>query len=199
MKHTLINIGRQFGSGGKSIASAISQRLGIPVYDQELIVRAAEQSGFSRQLFERSYERRDFLFGLSIPRFGFAKDFVGDDNIFEIQSQIIRDIAEKESAIFVGRASDYVLRDMDCLDVFICAPLENRIRRVCERTGQTPEQAAALIARKDRTRKRYYDYFTLGNWGEASGYDLCVDSSLLGVEGSAELIIDFGRKAGLIG
>ena len=107
-------------------------------------------------------------------------------------------MAEKEAAVFVGRASDYILRDFDCLDVFICAPLEDRIRRVCERTGLDPDKAEEKILHTDRSRADFYNSFTLGDWGVASNYDLCIDSSLLGIEGSAQTIIEFGRRAGLI-
>lgn len=200
--HTLINIGRQFGSGGKSIATVLGRLLDIPVYDNELLTRAAQESGFSKDLFEGRDERKSLLtlsnlFGGS-GRFGLPENYLNDNEIFRLQSEVIRDIAGKGPAIFVGRASDYVLRDMQCLDVFITAPLEERVKRISERRGITADEAAQLIRRMDRDRKAYYDYFTFGEWGTASNYDLCVDSSVLGVEGTAEFIISFGRKAGLV-
>lgn len=200
--HTLINIGRQFGSGGKSIATVLGRLLDIPVYDNELLTRAAQESGFSKDLFEGRDERKSLLtlsnlFGGS-GRFGLPENYLNDNEIFRLQSEVIRDIAGKGPAIFVGRASDYVLRDMQCLDVFITAPLEERVKRISERRGITADEAAQLIRRMDRDRKAYYDYFTFGDWGTASNYDLCVDSSVLGVEGTAEFIISFGRKAGLV-
>lgn len=200
--HTLINIGRQFGSGGKSIATVLGRLLDIPVYDNELLTRAAQESGFSKDLFEGRDERKSLLtlsnlFGGS-GRFGLPENYLNDNEIFRLQSEVIRDIAGKGPAIFVGRASDYVLRDMQCLDVFITAPLEERVKRISERRGISADEAAQLIRRMDRDRKAYYDYFTFGEWGTASNYDLCVDSSVLGVEGTAEFIISFGRKAGLV-
>lgn len=200
--HTLINIGRQFGSGGKSIATVLGRLLDIPVYDNELLTRAAQESGFSKDLFEGRDERKSLLtlsnlFGGS-GRFGLPENYLNDNEIFRLQSEVIRDIAGKGPAIFVGRASDYVLRDMQCLDVFITAPLEERVKRISERRGISADEAAQLIRRMDRDRKAYYDYFTFGDWGTASNYDLCVDSSVLGVEGTAEFIISFGRKAGLV-
>lgn len=200
--HTLINIGRQFGSGGKSIATELGRLLDIPVYDNELLTRAAQESGFSKDLFEGRDERKSLLtlsnlFGGS-GRFGLPENYLNDNEIFRLQSEVIRDIAGKGPAIFVGRASDYVLRDMQCLDVFITAPLEERVKRISERRGISADEAAQLIRRMDRDRKAYYDYFTFGEWGTASNYDLCVDSSVLGVEGTAEFIISFGRKAGLV-
>ena len=199
--HTIINIGRQFGSGGKLVAMEIGVALGIKVYDNELIIKAAEESGFSKELFERSDERRS-MFNLASflgnDRFLGSQNYVGDNELFKIQSEVIRGIAEKEPAIFVGRCSNYILRDMRCLDVFISAPLEDRIKRVVNRTGISEEDAGTRVERQDKTRQSYYNFFTFGNWGAASDYDLCIDSSILGIKGTADFIIDFGRKAGLI-
>lgn len=199
--HTIINIGRQFGSGGKLVAMRIGEILGIKVYDNELISKAAEESGFSKELFERSDEKRS-MFNISsffgTGRYGNTQNYVGDNELFKIQSDVIREIADKGSAIFVGRCSNYILRDMDCLDVFISAPIEERTKRVMERAGLSEDDARTRIERQDRTRQTYYNFFTFGNWGAASDYDLCIDSSILGVEGTADYIIDLGRKAGLI-
>ena len=197
----IINIGRQFGSGGKSVALEIGRLLDIPVYDNELITKAAEGSGFSAELFRKTDEKRGFLgllHGFGSGRFGSPMNYVGNDELFRIQGKTIMELADKGPAIFVGRCSNYILRDMRCLDVFISAPLEERIKRVCERTGLEEEDARTRIERQDRTRETYYNFFTFGNWGAASDYDLCIDSSILGIDGTADCIIDFGRKAGLI-
>lgn len=189
-KHIIINIGRQFGSGGKSVASSLGEKLGIQVYDNELIIKAAAESGFSPDLFRRSDEKK------RIVELGFQTAGLNDREIFKIQSKVIRNIAQSASAIFVGRASDYVLRDMNCLDVFITAPDENRIARIRERTGVSDEEAARLMAKRDKGRESYYNFFTFSHWGVASNYDLCVDSSILGIDGTADFIIDFARRAG---
>lgn len=200
-QNTIINIGRQFGSGGKLVALKISEILGIPVYDNELISRAADESGFSKELFERSDEKRS-IFNISsffdTGRFGGARNYVGDNELFKIQSEVIRNLAAKGSAIFVGRCSNYILRDLKCLDVFVTAPSEDRVKRVSERLNISPEEARSRISRQDRTRETYYNFFTFGNWGAASDYDLCIDSSILGIDGTAGFIIDFGKKAELI-
>jgi len=200
-QNTIINIGRQFGSGGKLVALKISEILGIPVYDNELISRAADESGFSKELFERSDEKRS-IFNISsffdTGRFGDARNYVGDNELFKIQSEVIRNLAAKGSAVFVGRYSNYILRDLKCLDVFVTAPSEDRVKRVSERLNISPEEARSRISRQDRTRETYYNFFTFGNWGAASDYDLCIDSSILGIDGTAGFIIDFGRKAELI-
>ena len=201
-KKVLINIGRQFGAGGKGVAELLGSRLGIPVYDNELLQKAAEESGFSPAFFKKSDERRRlFRFGslFNLNRASsYAPSGIDETELFKYQSQAIRDIAEQGSAIFLGRASDYVLRDMQCLDVFICAPLEDRVRRIVERTGMSDGEAEKYIQKKEKARRAYYNFFTLGDWGVASNYDLCLDSSLVGLEGCVDLIIDFGKKANLI-
>mgnify|MGYP000768410319 FL=1 len=198
----IINVGRQFGSGGRLVALALGRKLGIPVYDQELIAKAAEQSGFSKELFANSDEKRNLLalssFIVDVGRFGSADNYMSDNQLFVIQSNVIRSLADKAPAIFIGRCSDYILRDRKCLDVFVTATDEVRIKRIAERMNITPEQADSLMRKKDRTRETYYNYYTFGNWGVASNYDLCVDSSVLGIEGTADMIIDFCRRAGLL-
>lgn len=198
----IINVGRQFGSGGRLVALALGRKLGIPVYDQELIAKAAEQSGFSKELFANSDEKRNLLalssFIVDVGRFGSADNYMSDNQLFVIQSNVIRSLAGKGPAIFIGRCSDYILRDRKCLDVFVTATDEVRIKRIAERMNITPEQADSIMRKKDRTRETYYNYYTFGNWGVASNYDLCVDSSVLGIEGTADMIIDFCRRAGLL-
>ena len=201
--NTIINVGRSFGSGGGFVAQAIGRKLGIPVYDNELISKAAEESGYSKSVFEGGEKRRS-LFSMSsffasgrLP-FGESSGYVNDDMLFKIQSEVIRSIAEKGDAIIVGRCADYILRDLDCLDVFICAPMDYRIKRLMKNEGLEEDEAEELMRRKDRTREAYYNFYTFGAWGRADNYDLCVDSSILGIEGTADFIIDFGRRSGKI-
>ena len=201
-KKIIICVGRQFGSGGKSIATVLGRLLDIPVYDNELLTRAAQESGFSKDLFEGRDERKSLLtlsnlFGGS-GRFGLPENYLNDNEIFRLQSEVIRDIAQKGSAIFIGRCSDYILRDMDTLSVFITAPMEDRIRRVASRRGISESEASSLIPKEDRTRETYYNYYTFGNWGMAGNYDLCIDSQLLGTEGTADMIIETAKRKGLI-
>ncbi|HIR83457.1 MAG TPA: cytidylate kinase-like family protein [Candidatus Cryptobacteroides pullicola] len=188
----IINIGRQFGSGGRTVASLIGRKLGIEVYDNELLLKAAESSGVHPEFFRHNDERKRFF------TFGYSQNAINDEGLFKIQSDTIRSIAENGSAVFVGRAADYVLRDLRCLDVFVSAPLEWRKALVAERSRLSSEEAEKLIVKKDKTREYWYNFFTFGNWGVASNYDLCVDSSILGLEGTADLIIDFARREGLL-
>lgn len=201
--NTIINIGRSFGSGGGYVGQAISKKLGIPFYDNELISKVAEESGYSKSLFADGEERRS-LFSMSsffsTSRLGVIDSgFVGDNVMFKIQSEVIRSVAEKGDAVIIGRCADYILRDMKCLNVFICAPEEFRIQRLMREESLTEDEAEKLMRRKDRTRETYYNYYTFGAWGQADNYNLCVDSSVLGIDGTADYIIDFGRRAGLIG
>lgn len=199
-KKIIITIGRQFGSGGKCVADALGRKLGIQVYDNELIMKAAQDSGFSAEFFVKSDEKRRIFSLSSIFANTFQADtenFMSDNELFKMQSETIRKIAEQGSAIIVGRCSDYILRDMDCvLDIFLTSPEEVRAERVAERMDIDLEKAVALIERKDKGRSEYYNYYTFGEWGVASTYDLCLDSSILGTEGTADFIIDFARKAG---
>lgn len=198
----IINLGRQFGSGGKQVALELGRKLGVNVYDNELITKAAESSGFSPDVFMKKDEKRN-LFPVSsffaTQTFGSPKNYLNGENLFQIQSSVIRDIAEKESAVIVGRCADYILRDLDCtVDVFITAPRETRISMIMDRMKISREKAEDLIEKTDRKRETYYNYYTFGNWGVASNYDLCVDSSILGIEGTADYIIDFAVRAGIL-
>ena len=145
----IINIGRQFGSGGRTIASMIGEKLGIDVYDSELVLKAAEQSGVRPEFFRHNDEKKRFF------TFGYAQNAINDEGLFKIQSDTIRGIAESGSAVFVGRAADYVLRDMKCLDVFVCAPLEWRRQLVAERSKLSSEEAEKLIQKKDKARESW--------------------------------------------
>ena len=198
-KKIIINIGRQFGAGGLGVAHELGRKLGIPVYDKELILKAAQDSGFSQIIFEESDEKKRFfsLSSIFANGFGDTENYMSDRGLFKMQSQTIRKIAEQGSAIIVGRCADYILRDMECtLNVFLTSPLEVRAARISERSGISLEEAERLAEEKDKKREEYYNYYTFGNWGVASTYDLCLDSSKLEIEGSAEFIIDFARRAG---
>lgn len=201
MKKIVITIGRQFGSGGRSVANILGSKLDIPVYDSALLSEAAAESGFSPARFKRRDEKRH-LFSLSrlfSSSSWNADNYLGDNELFQIQSEAIRHIAEKSSCIIVGRCADYVLRDMDCLvSVFLCSPDKARVERVMKRQEVTEKVAREIIAKKDRNRRSYYNGYTLGKWGDAATYDLCIDTSVLGDEAAADLIIDFARKAGLL-
>lgn len=201
--HFVINIGRQLGSGGKRIGELLARRLGISLYDKELINLAAECSGFCVECFERADEQEQKgMLGAIIGYFRtpLAGNYtlqnpLSNDSLFKIQSDVIRQIAERESCIFVGRCADYILRDHPAtVNLFLTAELPDRIRRIADRTGCSDEEAAACIERIDAQRARYYNYYTTRAWGEAASYDLCINTSLLGDEATAALILDFMRQ-----
>lgn len=201
MKKIIITIGRQFGGGGLGVASELGKRLGIPVYDKELITKAAQDSGFSAEFFEQTDEKKRIfsLATLFTSAYGDTDNYMSDRGLFKLQSQTILKLAEQGSAVIVGRCSDYILREMDCvLDVFLTSPEEVRAGRIAERSGISIEEAMKLIEEKDSKRADYYNYYTFGNWGMAANYDLCIDSSILGIEGTADFIIGFAEKSGLL-
>ena len=199
----VITIGRQLGSGGRQIGRLIADRLEIDYFDKEILDLAARESGFRPEIFEESDEKNGFLrsiFGNIIPFFGSPSekiypDALSRENLFRLQSDAIRKAAGERSAVFIGRCADYVLRDMpNKIDVFITADIDDRIRRVSERKGCTPEQARKAIANGESDRSSYYDYYTGKRWGHSDSYDLCVNTSILGIQGTAELIREFIRS-----
>ena len=201
-KDIIITIGRQFGCGGKRIAEALGNKLGIPVYDHELIIKAAQESGFSAEFFERSDEKKRFFSLTSIFVGSINADtenYMSDKGLFKLQCETIQSIADQGSAIIVGRCSDYVLRDRNnTLNVFLTSPLEERVKRIAETEGLTLEKAEERVEKQDKNRADYYNYYTFGNWGVASNYDLCIDSSIAGIEGTANMIIEFAKISGLL-
>ncbi|MBR4595645.1 MAG: cytidylate kinase-like family protein [Bacteroidales bacterium] len=200
--NTIINVGRSFGSGGGYVGQAIASKLGIPFYDNELISKAAQESGYSPSIFEGGEKKRSIFSVSSFFASGrmsyLDNTYMNDDILFKVQSDVIRKIGEGGDAVIIGRCADYILRDLPCLNVFVTGPEEYRIERLVKNEGISEEEAEKLIRKKDRIRETYYNYYTMGSWGSASNYHLCVDSSVLGIEGTADYIIEFGRKAGLV-
>lgn len=193
----LICIGRQFGSGGHVVARAVGEKLGIPVYNDEIISKAAEESGYSKEYIAKQDEIKklfDFSSFFTSGNYMMHDNGMTDNTMFMIQSKIIRDLANKGSGVFIGRCSDYILRDMPHSSIFITSSMANRITLVCDKHKINEKEASALINKKDKERETYYNYYTLGNWGDANNYDLCIDSGILGIEGTAEIIIDFVKK-----
>ncbi|GAP71443.1 AAA family ATPase [Candidatus Symbiothrix dinenymphae] len=191
----IITIGRQLGSGGKMIGGLLSERLGIPCYEKELIELAAAESGLGKEFFEKIDEKGSHSFLGNL--FGFRSGFMGDNSgnylsnemLFKIQSDVIRKLAEK-SGIFVGRCADYILRDHpQCLKIFITANTEDRINRISHDQGISKEKAEALIEEIDRKRAAYYNYFSNKTWGMAASYDLCINSSVFSEEDVIGIII----------
>lgn len=198
----IINVGRQIGSGGGEIARILADKFDCRFLDKELLNLAAKESGFSEKFFEQSDEQRGFLKSL----FHIHAPFVGDsnmyrnnfseENLFLFQSEAIKKAASEGSCVFVGRAADYILRDEpNAISIFITADIESRIDNVSKRMGIDKEAARKFIDDKEDERSKYYNYYTGKKWGHASSYDLCVDSSILGIEQTAEFIANFIKAA----
>ncbi len=198
-KNFIINIGRQLGSGGRSIANILAQHYNITVYDRKLIELAAKESGLSQEFFENADEKKSHGFFHSIfsaraaaNALGNNDSYLSNDALFKVQSDIIRDLAERESCIFIGRCADYILRDHPChINLFFTANLEDRIARMTSEKGITAEQAEELIEKTDRRRSDYYNYYSGKTWGAAESYDLCINTSYLGHERTAEILKEY--------
>lgn len=193
----VITIGRQFGSGGRSVAHILSEHYGILVYDKKLIELAAEQSGLGEQFFAQADEHVShsflhFLFGGRGATSHHAESPLSNDALFKVQSDVIRDIASRESCIILGRCADYILRDDPALiSIFMTADDADRQARYAKHDGTTPEAARPILEKSDRKRSDYYGYYAQRAWGEAENYDLCINTSRLGIEGTAQLIINY--------
>lgn len=200
MEPYVINIVRSLGSGGRRIGHILAKDLNITYYDREILMLAAKESGFRPEIFEKNDEKNNFFdtFGSLIPFIGGSQSFyvneLSNENLFRIQSEAIRKAAQKESCIFIGRCADYVLRDYKrCVNVFITADMADRVKQVCQSVQCTEEEAAEIISKADKERADYYNFFSNGRWGNARTYDLCINSSVLGMEKTAEFIEQFVR------
>ena len=185
----IISIGRSIGAGGLSTAKLLGEDLGIKVYDSDIIFETAKQSGLNPEIFKKKDERipkhrLTSLFGLRSLLHGNGSittdSIMNEEALFEICSKTIRQIAETESCIIVGRCADYILRDNPrCVSIFITAALEARTKRLMDKYGLTENVALRHIEQGDRRRSTYYNYYTFKKWGDSSSYDLCIDSSKL--------------------
>lgn len=200
----IINIGRELGSGGKSIGERLAQFYNIHVYDKKLIKLAAEESGLCQKFFEKADESNkgfiaSLMGGMRIPFLGDGSmydNYLSNDALFKIQSDVIRKLAEQESCIFIGRCADYILRDHPrCVNIFITADMEDRIKRICSLNPQlSAEDAEIYLEKADKKRSSYYNYYSNKTWGAAATYHLCINSSVLGLDGTTEYIKEFINK-----
>jgi len=201
-KNIVITIGRQLGSGGREIGQMLAKELGINYYDKELLAVASKESGLAQELFENHDERptKSFLYNLVMDTYslgyssGAFNDLPLNHKVFLAQFDTIKKIADRESCVIVGRCADYALADYDnCVKVFIHADMDYRIHRVAKRHDLTLVEAKEEVIKTDKKRSSYYNYYTSKKWGETTGYDLCLDSSVIGNENAVKLIIDFIR------
>lgn len=201
-KRYFINIGRQLGSGGRTIGEKLAAQLGISFYDKELIQIASQESGLGKEFFEQFDEKASHsifggLLGLRSGTYDdmYSTNYLSNETLFKIQSDVIRGLAEKKSCIFIGRCADYVLKDNpSCLNLFISADLKDRVQRIVE-TQHIPENKAKdLIEKMDKKRAGYYNYYSNKVWGAAGSYHLCINSSVLGIDETVTFIRQFTEK-----
>lgn len=200
-KHVIICVGRQLGSGGHDIARMLAMDFNAKYYDRELLNLAAKESGFSEKIFEQSDEKKGFLRSLlnmqptQLGGVNLYKSNFSQESLFQFQSDAIRKAAEEGSCVFVGRCADYVLRDMpNVVKVFVSASMRYRIDQLLAHRSVTPQQAKRIILQEEDRRAAYYNYYTGKKWGAAESYDLCIDSSILGLVETEKLIAEFIRK-----
>ena len=197
---TVITIGRQFGSGGREIGEKLSKAYGINFYDRELLTRAAKESGFCEEILQNHDERptNSFLYNLVIDTYSFgynSSSFVDmpiSQKVFLAQFDTIKKVAEEGPCVIVGRCADYALEGRDnVINLFIYADEDFKIRRVMDIYDLDENKARDMINKKDKQRQSYYNYYTNRKWGKADTYDLCINSSVLGIDGSVKLIKQF--------
>lgn len=198
MEPFVITIGRQYGSGGREIGVKLGEMLGFKVYDKELITLAAQKNGvnpdYLRRVDEKATNSLLYTLALGSSVYGarnFGIDVPINDQLFMTQTEIIKNAAKEENCIFIGRCADYVLRNHENrVSCFIYADMESRISRVCKRHDLNRNDAIDLIGKTDKRRVNYYNFYTHRKWGKFENYHLSLNSSLLGIEGTAKVIAD---------
>ena len=202
MDKYVITIARQYGSGGRTIGEMLADKLGIHFYDKELMKLASEDSGINERLFNTADEKvkqsvfskmfkteKAYTGEVISPESG---EFVSDDNLFNYQAKVVKELAERENCVIVGRCADYVLKDYDhVLSVFIHGPKDFCMQEAAKKINLTGKELERFITKTDKERADYYKYYTGREWTDARNYDLCLDSSKLGFERCVEEIIAY--------
>jgi CMP/dCMP kinase len=194
MSNFVITIGRQSGTGGREIGMKLAKKLGIKCYDKELITRAAKESGLAEEIIDTHDEKpnKSFLYSLVMDSYemGFGAGYTDiplSHKVFLAQLNAIKQIADEESCVIVGRCADYALEGRENLiRIFVTGEEECKITRLEGTYGLNTEDAKALMKKKDKERSSYYNYYSNKEWGKADSYDLCISSTLLGVDGTVE-------------
>ena len=192
MKKRIITIGREFGSGGRTIGRMVAERLGIPCYDQELIEKLAEESGLSKDYIrdESEYASHSSWTAVAFSSVRSMGVPSNQDYLWAIQRKIILQLGEKENCVIVGRCADSILEGhADLLKVFIHASMEKRAERIVNQYGETPEDPVQRLKDKDKKRKAYYQLYSDRKWGAMENYHIALDSGALGLERCAEIIV----------
>lgn len=194
MKHVIITMAREYASGGSEIAQAVADKLGIPLYNKELITIAAKKSGLTEEAIAASENQRSSSLIYSLYMMGNTMPLA--DQVYILQSNVIKELAEKGPCVILGRCGDYVLRDRkDVLRTFVFAPIEHRIAIAKARPDakDMPDRLwETTLAKHDRARASYYNYYTENHWGEAKNYDLCLNAAL-GRDVCSDLIVQAAK------
>ena len=194
-ENLIITISRQYGSGGREIGRRLAERLGIPYYDKELIILAAERSGYARSLFEEADQKASNSMIFSLMRAGSmvnSYDLPLNDKIYLIQSGVIQQVARQGSCVIVGRCADYVLQDrFPCVNIFIHAALQKRMDRAVKVYGLSPDDVQSVLLKTDKRRETYYNYYTGRKFGDARNYTLSLDSLGVGIENAVRVMADY--------
>lgn len=184
----IITISRQYGSGGSEIGKKISKILDIPYYDKTIIDVTAKESGFDPSYIERVEQSTTTSFLYNLAMNGMYMQPL-TDQLFAAEAKVIKALADKGPCVIVGRCADYILREYyNSFNVFVYSSDKFRISRITEYDGLTEQEASDIIKQKDKARRRHYKYYTERNWGDASNYDICVNTQSCGIEASAEII-----------
>ena len=201
MANKIYTIGREFGSGGREVGEKLAAKLGIKLYDKELLQQAAKDSGFCEEIFENHDEKptNSFLYSLVMDTYsvsGYSAapflDMPLNHKVFLAQFETIKKIAEKESCVIVGRCADYALSDNpDCINIFIHADLDVRIKNVSRNLNITENKARDIINKTDKQRASSYYYYTSKIWGDSKSYNLSLDAGKLGTDNCVEMILKF--------
>ena len=198
--NTIITIGREYGSAGREIGRRIAADFGIKLYDKEMLARAAKESGICEEIFESHDEKptNSFLYSLVMDTYSMGHSTAAfaemplNHKIFLAQFNAIKDIAKEGPCVIVGRCADYALADFpNVVNVYLYADMQSRIARIARRHDVTDAKAKDLIQKTDKGRASYYNYYTNKKWGEATGYDLCLNTASLGIDGSIHMIREF--------
>ncbi|MDO5695293.1 MAG: cytidylate kinase-like family protein [Eubacteriales bacterium] len=196
---TIITIGRQFGSGGRVIGKALAEHYQIPYYDKDILTMAAKESGLCEELFESHDEKptNSFLYSLVMDTYSLGystsafTDMPINYKVFLAQFDAIKKIAAEGPCVIVGRCADYALTDFDnVVNVFIHADLDKRAEIIAHRYDLEVDKAKDKVLKMDKKRASYYNYYSNKKWGDAKGYDICINSVCVGIEGATNLIID---------
>ncbi|MEE0769438.1 MAG: MATE family efflux transporter [Clostridia bacterium] len=187
----VITLTREYGSGGRYIGKLVAQKLGIKLYDKEFIIEVAEKTGLSEQYIKENEQKRN---ALDILNNGYYSDLSNSDELFVKESQLIKEVSDREPCIIVGRCADQILKDnKNVLKVFIYSDMKNKIDRAVKYYGMDKKKAEKEIIRIDKLRENHYKYYTDKKWKDFSNYDICINSDKVGVEKAADLIVEMAK------